>query len=145
MAECTGKDLQISRTRAKLTQWQVATACGVSDSEIGRWERDEALPEPDDVDRFETAVGESTLWYRWMRSHHDSFRKRFPPIQQDNGLAAKMARFRYEVGDVMTLHERAHRDSLDGTIDDAQLKAQYIKEVQEALASGADLLQELLK
>ncbi len=61
MPECTGNDLQISRTRAKLVQWQVGNACGVSDSEIGRWERDEALPGPDDIDRYGSAVGDPTL------------------------------------------------------------------------------------
>ena len=49
------------------------------------------------------------------------------------------------MSDVMHLHDRAERDGLDGKIDDLQLKAQYAHEVQEALAAGADLLQEILK
>ena len=145
MAECTGKDLQISRTRTKLTQWVVGNECGVSDSTIGRWERDEELPEPDDVDRFASAVGDPALWHRWMLSHYDSYRRRYINGSCDNTLPTLIARLRYETDDVLNLQASAHRDSLDGKIDDPMLKEQYTKEVKEMIAAATDVLQELLK
>ncbi len=145
MAECTGNDLQISRTRAKLVQWQIGNACNVSESEIGRWERDEALPEPDDVDRFAAACGDPTLWHRWMLSHYDSYRRRYINGSAEYNLPVLMARMRFELGDVLGLQDRVERDALDGKIDDRALKTQFIKELKEAIAALTDGLQELLK
>ena len=45
--------------------------------------------------------------------------------------------------DVIALQERAGRDALDGAIDDPKLKADYTKEIREAVAALSDTLQRL--
>jgi hypothetical protein len=45
--------------------------------------------------------------------------------------------------DVMNLQGRAERDALDGAIDDPKLKADYAKEIKEAVAALTETLQRL--
>ena len=145
MSECTNTDLENTRLRQKIPRWKLAGMLGVSESTIARWESGEIRPDPDDVDRFATAVSDPTLWHRWMLSNYDSYRRRYIDSKVNSGLPVLMARYRYETSDVMAIHGSAERDALDGTIDDPQLKQKLIKELQEQIAAGSDLLQELLK
>ena len=145
MSECTNTDLENTRLRQKIPRWKLAGMLGVSESTIARWESGEIRPDPDDVDRFATAVSDPTLWHRWMLSNYDSYRRRYIDSKVNSGLPVLMARYRYETGDVMAIHNSAERDALDGKIDDPQLKQKLIKELQEQIAAGSDLLQELLK
>lgn len=145
MTEYGHKLLQSARSRSGKLQHEIAIDCDVSERTIQRWESGEVQPGPDDVEKYANSVGDPNLWHHWMLSTYKSYRRVYLKACDDQGLPAKMARFRYEMGDVMHLHDRAERDGLDGKIDDPQLKAQYAQEVQEALAAGADLLQELLK
>ncbi len=142
MPECTNIDLKNARMRRKLLPWQIGEQLGVSESTVRRWENGEVEPGPDDVDRFADVVGEPTLWYRWMRTHYDSFRKMFPEIESAT-LPNSIARSKYEMQDVMQFVDQLHRDALDGKIDDPQLKARCIKEAKEAQAALADMLQQL--
>lgn len=146
MPECTGKDLQAARTRAKMTQWQLGVACNVSEHTIQRWESDssESMPEPDDVDRFALAVGDPTLWHRWMISHYDSYRRRYIGGIAFDTLAASMSKLRFEMDDVLQLYGGAERDGLDGTIDDRQLKEAFTKELKDMISAAADLLQKVI-
>ncbi len=77
MPECTYIDLENARLRLKIPRWKLAGSLGVSESTIARWENGEIRPDPDDVDRFATAVGDPTLWHRWMISTYDSYRRRY--------------------------------------------------------------------
>lgn len=142
MPECTNIDLENARMRRKLPRWKLARLLGVSESTIARWENGEILPEPDDVDRFATAVGDLTLWHRWMLSTYDSYRRRYVDTVEQS-LPVSIARSKYEMADVMALQEEVERDALDGVIDDPKLKATYAKEIREAVAALSDTLQRL--
>ena len=146
MPECTGKDLQSARTRAEMTQWQAGNACGVSEHTIQRWESDskDSQPKPDDVDRFAQAVGDPTLWHRWMISHYDSYRRRYIGGGNSAELSSLLSRLRLEMQDMQALYDSVERDALDGRIDDAPLKERCRKELQELIAAGSDLLQKLI-
>lgn len=142
MPECTNIDLENARLRQKMPRWKLAGLLGVSESTIARWENGEIRPEPDDVDRFANAVGNVMLWHRWMLSNYDSYRKRYFDAV-DQSLPVSIARSRYEMEDVMRLHDRVERDALDGTINDIGLKNAYAKEIKEAIAALSDTLQRL--
>jgi len=142
LPECTNIDLEIARSRKKIPRWKLAAMLGVSESTIARWENGEVQPEPDDVDRFAAAVGDVMLWHRWMLSNYESYRKRYFDAA-DQSLPVSIARSRYEMEDVMRLHDRVERDALDGTIDDIHLKNTYAKEIKEAIAALSDTLQHL--
>ncbi len=142
MPECTHIDLENARLRRKTPRWKLAGSLGVSESTIARWENGEIRPEPDDVDRFANAVGDPTLWHRWMLSTYDSYRRRYVACL-DQPLPVSISRSKYEMSDVMALQEQAGRDALDGTIDDPKLKAAYGKEIKEAIAALTDTLQRL--
>ena len=145
MAEFTHIDLKNARETQKIQRWKLAAAVNVSESTIERWESGETMPQPDDIDRVAEALGDPSIWHRWMLSNYDSYRKRYINAGCVNSLAALMIRFRYETRDVLELQDRAERDAIDGRIDDLQLKADLIKEVKEQIAASNDLLQELLK
>ncbi len=115
---------------------------GVSESTLARWENGEIRPDPDDVDRLATAVGDLTLWHRWMLSTYDSYRRRYVE-SIDQSLSVSIARSKYEMEDVMNIQKPVERDALDGVIDDPRLKASYIKEVREAISALTDTLQRL--
>jgi transcriptional regulator with XRE-family HTH domain len=53
-------------------RWKLSELLGVSESTLARWESGEIRPDPDDVDRLAAAVGDLTLWHRWMLSTYDS-------------------------------------------------------------------------
>ena len=140
MSECTNTDLENTRLRQKIPRWKLAWMLGVSESTIARWESGEIRPDPDDVDRFATAVSDPTLWHRWMLSTYDSYRRRYVNCV-DQSLSTSISRSKYEMEDVIALQGRAERDALDGKIDDPKLKAEYGKEIKEAIAALTDTLQ----
>lgn len=142
MPECTHIDLENARTRLKMPRWKLAGMLGVSESTLARWENGEIRPDPDDVDRLATAVGDLTLWHRWMLSTYDSYRRRYVE-SIDQSLSVSIARSKYEMEDVMNIQKPVERDALDGVIDDPRLKASYIKEVREAISALTDTLQRL--
>lgn len=107
----------------------------MSETTIARWEADEALPDPEDVDTLERVYKAPGLWHRWMRSHYDSYRKRYPEVMEDNGLALAVVDVRHQMQDVMALQDKVERDAMDGRIDDQPTKERYRKELQEARAS----------
>ena len=115
----------------------------MSESEIGRWERGESLPAPDDVDRYALACRDTTLWHRWMRSHYDSYRRMFGKAVTVSGLSASLAQLRYEMNDVADLFAIAERDGIDGKIDDPLLLQNLIVQLQEMQAAATDTLQKL--
>lgn len=53
MTEFGGNELRKARENAGIRQWQIASEIGVCEALVGRWERGEAFPSPDDVDRLE--------------------------------------------------------------------------------------------
>ena len=142
MSECTNIDLENARLRRKIPRWKLAGMLGVSESTLARWENGDIRPEPDDVDRYATAVNDPTLWHRWMLSTYDSYRRRYVNCE-DQSLQTSISRSKYEMEDVIALQERAGRDALDGAIDDPKLKADYTKEIREAVAALSDTLQRL--
>lgn len=110
---------------------------------IARWEADEALPDPEDVDALERVYQAPGLWHRWMRSHYDSYRKRYPEVVANNGLALAVVDVRHQTQDVMELQDKVERDAMDGKIDDPQAKEQYRKKLQAARASIDRTLEQL--
>lgn len=143
MAEFTHLDLRRERESRKMQRWKLAEAVGVSEWTIERWEKGEATPEPDDVGRIEEALGAKGIWERWMRSTYDSYRKRHPEKATEYDLARSLVRVRYELGDVLALHDKAERDALDGTIDEPGLREKYKKELEESIAAMRDVLEKL--
>ena len=74
MAEFTEKDLRKARESKGLPRWKLGEKIGVSESTIERWESGETVPTPEDIDNIGEALGEPTLWHKWMLSHYDSYR-----------------------------------------------------------------------
>jgi transcriptional regulator with XRE-family HTH domain len=144
LAEFTNQDLKLAREALKMPRWKLATDVNVSESTSERWETGETQPHPDEVDRIAAALGDPTIWHRWMLSNYDSYRKRY--INGNNGLELPVAlmNVRHELSDVLKLQDHIERDSVDGRIDDQSLKAAYTKEVKEALAALANSLQRLV-
>lgn len=143
MAEFTHLDLRREREARKMQRWKLADAVGVSEWTVERWEKGEVIPDPDDVGRIEEALEVPGLWERWMRSTYDSYRKRHPEKAPEYDLARSMVRVRYELGDVLALHDKAERDALDGAIDDPGLREKYKKELEESVAAMRDVLEKL--
>jgi hypothetical protein len=77
-----------------------------------------------------------------MLNNYESYRKRYFEAV-DQSLPVSIARSRFEMEDVMRMHDRVERDALDGTIDDIQLKTAYTKEIKDAIAALCDTLQRL--
>ncbi len=145
MAEFTNKDLKTARESRKMPRWKLGELMGVSESTIERWESGETQPQPDDVDNIGVALGDDTLWNRWMLSHYDSYRRRYINSNDSNNLLGTLASIKYEMQDVLALQERIERDSIDGKIDDTDLEAKYTKELKEASAAIASGLQRLIR
>lgn len=144
MPEFTNKDLKTAREARKMPRWQLGELVGVSESTIERWETGETQPQPDDIDNIGSALGDDTLWHRWMLSHYDSYRKRYIKGNGSCGLLGSIMAIKYEMQDVLALQEQVERDSIDGRIDDPELRARYAKELKEASAAIASGLQRLV-
>lgn len=144
MAEFTKKELRKARESRNMPRWKLGNLVGVSESTIERWEDedDKSHPEPDDVDRIEKALEmeEEGIWYKWMRSNYDSFRKRFSDAPDMNGLTATVAQMKYEMLDIMPLIDPAERDTLNGEFNDPATWKKLKKEVPEAMAAMQKLL-----
>lgn len=140
MPEFTHLDLRKAREVRKLTRWQLASALGVSEDTLERWETGKQAPTPNDVGHIEDALNArgELLWARWMYSNCESFRERNPaPVVSE--LLAAVVSVQYELGDVQGLHDQLARDAIDGKIDDPALRATTRKEVREARAVLARL------
>lgn len=126
-----------------MTQWQAAQAVGVSESTIARWESGEAVPDPEDVDALERTYKAAGLWHRWMRSHYDSYRRRYPEDTANRELPLALVNVRHQMADVVALQDAAERDAMDGRIDDPQMAARYKKELRELQAAAGEALERL--
>lgn len=135
MADITCKDLKAVREAAGMYQFQVAHLMHVSEDVIGRWERGETQPTPDQVDKLEQLYKAPGLWYGWMRYQYKSFRDRYPENPETVALALSMVNAKYEIADLLKQQETAIRDALDGKIDDAAAFRAYIKQAKEAHAA----------
>jgi transcriptional regulator with XRE-family HTH domain len=145
-SEYTNLELKKDREARKMKRWEVAKICGVSESTIERWEKGDAVPDPDDVYNFAKAIGMMWIWYNWMRSHYDSFREWFPELLEASkfdSLIQSVVRVKHEISDLMPLYDRIERDSLDGRIDDREAWLTYKKELTEAIAVMKSLLERI--
>ena len=145
LAECTNKDLKIARETRKMPRWQLGELVGISESTVERWETGETQPQPDDIDNIGVALGDETLWHRWMLSHYDSYRKRYIKENGSCSLLGSIMAIKFEMQDVLALQEQVERDSMDGKIDDPELWARYAQELKEASAAIASGLQRLIE
>ena len=134
-ADITGKELKTAREAAGLYQHQVAYLMHVSEDVVGRWERNETQPTPDQVDELEELYKAPGLWYGWMRYHYKSFRTRYPENPENAALALAMVNAKYELADLTAQQEAAIRDALDGKIDDERGFAAYLREAKDAHAA----------
>ena len=131
MTKEAGLELKKARIAAKMPVFVIAQRCYTSERTVARWEDGEVEPSPDDVDRYAEAVGNTALWDRWMRMTFDSYVKRFPSAQNYE-LTVAVMRCRYELQDVLDLQGKVERDVIDGKIDDPALKAEYLRQIDEA-------------
>lgn len=146
MAEYTYLDLRKAREARKLTRWQLSNLIGVSEDTLERWETGKQMPTPDDVGHIEDALGArcELLWARWMYSNVESYRTRNARPQVSELLAAVVS-VKYEMADVQGLQEQLERDAIDGHIDDEDLRAKAMKEIEEAQTALARLRAQIEK
>lgn len=135
MADVTNKGLKSAREAAGMYQYQAAHLMHVSEDTLSRWERGEAQPTPDEVDKLEQIYKAPGLWYGWMRYHYKSFRDRYPENPDNAALALSMMTAKYEMDDLLKRQETAIRDALDGKIEDAAAFRAYIQQAKEAHAA----------
>lgn len=142
MSECTNIDLRKARDAKNLTRWQLGNMIGVSESTIERWERGEVQPSPDDVDRIGEAVGDPTLWHRWMISNVDSYRKRYSKTR-NLALPVAIMSVGHMVDDMQAIQEAAERDAVDGILHDARTRTEYVQKLNDLISRCTDALQQI--
>ena len=139
MTNFDGKDLEKARVSAGMSRQQAAMLCCVSDRTIARWENNDVVPTPDDVDRLEKAYKAPGLWHNWMVFHFDSYAERFPAVEAGNVTAAVM-NLRHQAKDVKKLQDDLERDALSGAIDNPALRRRFGKEAGELIAALCECL-----
>lgn len=145
MPECTNQDLRKAReAREDMPRWKLGSLIGVSESTIERWERGEVLPTPDDVDRIGEAVGDPTLWHRWMLSNVESYRRRYSETR-NLSLPVAIMSVGHLVDDMRALQDEAERDAIDGKIDDPKTRIGYEQTLKSMIARCTDVLNQLGK
>lgn len=132
MADITHDGLRAAREAAGLYQYQAAHLMHVSEDTMGRWERGEVIPTPDEVDKMERLYKAPGLWYGWMRYQYRSFRDRYPEDPGTAALALSMVNAKYELADLMAKQDAAIRDALDGKIDDRRGFEAYRQDARDA-------------
>lgn len=140
MADVTPKELASAREAAGLYQWQVANLLGVSEYTVGRWERGEVVPTPDEVDKLERLYKAPGLWYGHMRYQYKSFRDRYPEEEGGEALALSMVQAMYQMADVTRRQDDAIRDAIDGEIHNERGFAAYIEEAKKLHAALGRML-----
>lgn len=139
MTEFGGNELRKARENAGIRQWQIASEIGVCEALVGRWERGEAFPSPDDVDRLEIAYKAPGLWHKWMLSNCDSYRRHYRGVDETT-TAGSVLRGRFAIEDVMG------RDvSEDGRIDNPINRDKYEEVLRKAIACLTDTLAQIEK
>jgi transcriptional regulator with XRE-family HTH domain len=145
MTEFGGNELRKARENAGIRQWQIASEIGVCEALIGRWERGEAFPSPDDVDRLEIAYKAQGLWHKWMLSNCDSYRRHYRGVDETT-TAGSVLRGRFAIEDVMCLQSAIERDvSEDGRIDNPINRDKYEEVLRKAIACLTDTLARIEK
>lgn len=139
MSEYTEKDMRKARDAKGLPRWKLGEMVGVSESTVERWESGETVPTPEDVDRIGEALGEPTMWHKWMLSHYDSYRRRYIGCT-DLALPVSVMRNRYMMEDVARIQGQVERDVMDGKLDDEALATQYTESLKKLIASLSDTL-----
>lgn len=135
MTEFGGNELRKARENAGIRQWQIASEIGVCEALIGRWERGEAFPSPDDVDRLEIAYKAPGLWHKWMLSNCDSYRRHYRGVDETT-TAGSVLRGRFAI----------ERDvSEDGRIDNPINRDKYEEVLRKVIACLTDTLARIEK
>lgn len=142
MSEKAGVLLKNARKSAGMTRQQVYQVTRISESVLERWESGETVPDLDDLDKLELLYRSPGLWQECLMLYYPSFRRHFPQMVRLDTLPA-LVNNRHQLQDVLDLNEKMERDALDGKIDDAATKAQYIKECQEARAALTETITRL--
>lgn len=125
--------LKAARTKAGLTQIQVASMLSVSVDQVKRMEYGTWIPEMSDVDILEERLPEPGLFRRWARAQYPEITKYFGASdERDFGLLGAIIHAKHQMADVLALHEKVERDALDGRFDDPILREKYENELQEA-------------
>lgn len=142
MSEKAGSLLKNARKSAEMTRQQVYQVTGISESVLERWERGETVPDLEGLDKLELLYRSPGLWQECLMLYYSSFRRHFPQMVKLDTLPA-LVNNRHQLQDVLDLNEKMERDAMDGRIDDAAAKAQYIKECQEARAALTETITRL--
>lgn len=79
------------------------------------------------------------LWYAWMHSNDEGFRDHFPAIKTDYQLALALVNIRHQLADVMARQDEMERDAMDGRIDNAAHREEYLRELDDVQAAIAEL------
>ena len=146
---CAGHVLATARNAVGLYQYQAAQLLSkdeiISEDTISNWECNRAMPDPEQVSAMERVYECEGLWDSWMRLQWPSYRAHIPenPDVSSAGLAVINAG--YQISDVAALTEALGRDLMDGRVDDAELKARYIAEAEEAAAALQAAISKLRK
>lgn len=142
MSEKAGALIKNARKSAGMTRPQVYQVTAISESVLERWERGETVPDLESLDKLELLYRSPGLWQECLMLYYPSFRRHFPQMVRLDTLPA-LVNNRHQLQDVLDLNEKMERDALDGKIDDAATKAQYIKECQEARAALTETITRL--
>lgn len=142
MAEYAHNILRTARDAQNIPRWRVAQEVGASDDTVGRWERGEVVPSPDDIDRYAQAIGDNALWHRWMLAKWESYSKRYIDTEQYS-LPLSIIGLRHVIDDILQIHGAVERDAMDGTIDCPQNKAQFTQDLKRLMAAATDILHQV--
>lgn len=142
MSEKAGALLKNARKSAGMTRPQVYQVTAISESVLDRWERGETIPDLESLDKLELLYRRPGLWQECLMHYYPSFRRHYPEIVKLDTLPA-LVNNRHQLQDVLALNDAMERDAMDGKIDDAAVKARYLKECHEARAALTEAITKL--
>lgn len=142
MSEKAGALLKNARKMAGMTRPQVYQVTAISESVLDRWERGETVPDLESLDKLELLYRRPGLWQECLMLYYPSFRRHFPQMIVLETLPA-LVNTRHQLQDVLALSDSMERDAMDGRIDNAAVKAKYIRECQEARAALTEAITRL--
>ncbi len=142
MSEKAGALIKNARKAAGMTRPQVYQVTAISESVLERWERGETIPDLESLDKLELLYRSPGLWQECLMLYYPSFRRHYPEIVKLDTLPA-LVNNRHQLQDVLALNDAMERDAMDGKIDDAVVKARYLKECHEARAALTEAITKL--
>lgn len=142
MLEKGGILLLNSRKKAGLTREEVYRATHISESNLARWESGETSPSMANLYSLALTYHDKALWPAYLWLTEPSYREYHSLPSDARNMLADVVNIGKQLADVMALQDKVERDMIDGSIDDPDTMAEYIKQVRESRdAQDAFLLQ----